>query len=118
MTARATFRSGAPLDAETEPNDISADPVPPSVPFRALTSAEGLAEIDTGRWRYVPPESTDAEERRRLAVRALLADHVRLERTKGRRLVAYLVVLAIVSGLTLYASHQHPEPWGYGWSVR
>lgn len=105
MTARPLFLGGHRV----------AELPPEPVPFQSLCTDQHLVAVDTRRLRYVPPESPDAEERRRIAVRAIGAEHARLERTKGRRLLVYLVASAIVVGLSLYASHANPEPWGYGW---
>lgn len=88
----------------------------PPVPYSGLCIDQHLVNVDTGSLRYVPPESPDAEERRRIAVRAIGAEHARLERTKWRRRAFYLVASIAVLSLALIASHAHPEPWGYGWA--
>lgn len=88
---------------------------PEPVPFQPLCTDQHLVAVDTRRLRYVPPESPDAEERRRIAVRAIGAEHARLERTRWRRRAFYLVASLVVIGLAIAASRAHPEPWGYGW---
>lgn len=88
---------------------------PRPVPCTPMRTDEGMVKVDTGSLRYVPPESRDEEERRAIAVRKLRADHVRLERTKARRLAVYLVVAVVILSLSIAASHAHPELWGYGW---
>lgn len=88
---------------------------PEPVPFQSLCTDQHLVAVDTRRLRYVPPESPDAEERRRIAVRAIGAEHARLERTKWRRRAFYLVASLVVVCLAIAASHAHPEPWLYGW---
>ena len=89
---------------------------PEPVPFQSLCTDQHMVQVDTGRLRYVPPESPDAEERRRIAVRAIGAEHFRLERTKWRRRAFYLVASLVVIGLAIAASKAHPEPWLYGWA--
>ena len=88
---------------------------PEPVPFQSLCTDQHMVQVDTGRLRYVPPESPDAEERRRIAVRAIGAEHARLERTKGVRLAVYIVAVVVVLGLAIGASAAYPEPWAYGW---
>lgn len=88
---------------------------PQPVPCSPLRTDEGMVAVDTRSLRYVPPESADAEERRAIAVRKQRAEHLRLERTKARRLVAYLLAAAVVLTLSIAASHAYPAPWGYGW---